>query len=94
MPWSFRQVYAHGCAVLLAGLFASLFFLALGGVSLCVLSAATFRLISPVVQMFSAAPWLLLMLHYVRYSDSLQAWFSEPLGLGPLGTAAMVPRRL
>jgi hypothetical protein len=77
----FRQVYAHACAALLAGLFASLFFLALGGVSLCVLSAAIFRLISPVVQMFSVAALVLLMLHYVKYSDSIQAWFSEPLGL-------------
>ena len=77
----FRQVYAHGCAVLLAGLFASLFFLALGGILLCVLNAATFRVISPIVQMFSVAALVLLMLHYFKYSDSMQAWFSEPLGL-------------
>src|ERR1700735_593957 len=38
----FRQMYAHGVAVLLAGIFAALLFLALGGVLLCVLDAARF----------------------------------------------------
>src|SRR6185437_699987 len=47
----FRQVYAHGSAVFLAGIFAALFFLALGGVLLCLLGAARFRMISPIMQM-------------------------------------------
>src|SRR5882757_6515702 len=77
----YRQLTAHACAVLLAGLFAALFFLALGGVLLCVLGAARFRMLSPVVQMFSMAAIVLLMLQYFRYGDSLQNWLDEPLGL-------------
>ena len=77
----FRQLYAHGCAVFLAGLFAALFFLALGGALLCVLSAAQFRVVSPVVQMFSMAAMLLLMLQYLKYGESLQKWLTEPLGV-------------
>jgi hypothetical protein len=77
----FRHVYAHGCAVLLAGLLAALFVLALGGALLCLLGAAWFRVVSPVVQMFSIAAMVLLMLEYLRYGDSLQTWLAEPLGL-------------
>jgi hypothetical protein len=77
----FRQVYAHGCAVLLAGSFAALFFLALGGVLLCALGAARFRVVSPIVQMFSVAALLLLMLQYLKYGDAMQEWLAEPLGL-------------
>jgi hypothetical protein len=77
----FRHLYAHACAVVLAGLFAALFFLALGGVLLCVLGAAWFRVVSPVVQMMSMAAILLLMLQYLRYADSMQAWLAEPLGI-------------
>jgi hypothetical protein len=77
----FRQLYAHACAVVLAGLFAALFFLALGGVLLCVLGAAWFRVVSPVVQMMSMAAMVLLMLQYLRYADSMQAWLAEPLGI-------------
>ncbi len=76
----FRQVYAHATAVLLAGLFASLFFLALGGVMLCVLGAARFRIVSPVIQMLSVTGLVLLMLHCVKYVDSMQALLSNPLG--------------
>src|SRR6185437_3500579 len=76
-----RQLYAHGCAVGLAGLFAALLFLALGGVLLCLLGAAGFRLLSPVVQTVSMAAIVLLMLQYFRYGDSLQSWLTEPLGL-------------
>ena len=78
----FRQVYAHGAAVLLAGEFAALFFLALGGVLLCVLGAARFRMASPVMQMLSVTGLVLLMLHCVKYVDSMQALLStEPLGM-------------
>jgi hypothetical protein len=75
----FRQMYAHGTAVLLAGIFAALFFLALGGVLLCVLDAARFRIASPIMQMLSVMALVLLMLHYVRYGDSMQALLSEHL---------------
>jgi hypothetical protein len=77
----FRQLCAHGCAVLLAGSFAALFFLALGGLLLCVLGAARFRIISPVVQLLSVAALVLLMLQYLKYADTIQAWLAEPLGI-------------
>jgi len=77
----YRQVYAHGISVLLAGLFASLFFLALGGVLLCVLGAARFHAISPLIQMFSVTALALLLLHYAKFGDSMQALLSEPLGM-------------
>jgi hypothetical protein len=77
----YRQLYAHACAVVLAGSFAALFFLALAGVLLCVLGAARFRIISPVVQMLSVAALVLLMLQYLRYGDAMQAWLAEPLGI-------------
>jgi hypothetical protein len=82
----FRQVYAHGAAVLLAGVFAALFFLALGGVLLCVLGGARFRMASPVIQMLSVTGLVLLMLHCVNYVDSMRALLS-----GPLGTARWLP---
>jgi len=82
----FRQVYAHGAAVLLAGVFAALLFLALGGVLLCVLGAARFRVVSPMMQMLSVTGLVLLMLHCVKYVDSMQALLS-----GPLGMARFVP---
>lgn len=77
----FRQVYAHGAAVLLAGVFTSLFFLALGGVLLCVLDAARFRVVSPLVQMVSVMALALLLLHYARCVDSMEAMLSGDLGM-------------
>ena len=53
----FRQIYAHAAAVLLAGIFAALFILALGGVLLCVLDAARFRMVSPILQWSRSWPW-------------------------------------
>ena len=77
----FRQVFAHGTAVLLAGVFAALLFLALGGVLLCVLDAAQFRVASPIMQMLSVMALVLLMLHYAKNGDSMQALLSEPMGM-------------
>lgn len=77
----FRQVYAHGVAVSLAGLFASLFFLALGGLLLCTLGARRFRLISPAIQMISVTTLLLLFMHYVRYGDAMQELLENPYGM-------------
>ena len=77
----FRQLYPHLVVVLLAGAFAAFFFLALGGVLLCVLGAARFRIVSPIVQMLSVMGLVLLMLHYARYGDSMQVLLSEPLGM-------------
>ncbi|HEY1742605.1 MAG TPA: hypothetical protein VGG18_05525 [Granulicella sp.] len=75
----FRQLYAHGIAVLLAGVFAALLFLALGGVLLCVLDAARFRMASPIMQMLSVTALVLLVLHYVQYGDSMETLLSQPL---------------
>jgi hypothetical protein len=74
----FRQVYAHTVATLCAGIFAALFFLALGGILLCVLDAARFRMVSPIVQMLSIMGLVLLMFHYIKYGDSIQAWLANP----------------
>jgi hypothetical protein len=76
-----RQLFAHACAVGMAGSFAALFILALGGVLLCVLGSAGFRAISPVVQMLSVACAVLLMVQYMRYVDSMQTWLAQPLGI-------------
>jgi hypothetical protein len=77
----FRQVFAHGVAVMLAGMFSALLFLAVGGVLLCVLNAAQFRVVSPVMQMLSVTALLLLLLHYAKTGDSIQALLTEPLGM-------------
>ena len=77
----FRQVFAHGTAVFLAGIFAAVFFLALGGVLLCVLGGARFRMVSPIMQMLSVTALALLLLQYAQYGDSMQALLSKPLGM-------------
>jgi hypothetical protein len=77
----FRHLYAHGCAVLLAGAFAVLSFLALGGLLLCLLGATFFRVVSPIVQMSSITVLVLLMLQYMKYGDAIQAWLRAPLGI-------------
>jgi hypothetical protein len=76
----FRHVYAHAVATVLAGSFAALLILALGGVLLCVLDAASFRIASPMLQMMAAMALTLLMLHYLRFGDSMQSLLSQPLG--------------
>lgn len=75
----FRQIYAHGAAVLLAGVFAALFFLALGGVLLCVLDGAWFRVASPLLQMLSVMALALLVLQCLKMGDAMQALLAEPL---------------
>ena len=76
----FRQLVAHLVAVLLAGLFAALLVLALGGLLLCVLSPAAFRLASPVLRMLAVSALVLLLLHYLRFGDSLEQLLTTPLG--------------
>ena len=75
-----RQLVAHAAAVLLAGIFASLLILALGGLLLCVLSPSAFRLVSPILRMLAIAALVLLLVHYARFGDSLEALLSMPLG--------------
>jgi hypothetical protein len=76
----FRQIYAHAAAVLLAGSFAAMLILALGGVLLCVLDATRFRRISPVLQALSVMALGLLVLQYAKAADgdSMQALLSGP----------------
>ncbi len=76
-----RHVYAHGVAVVLAGVFAASLFLAIGGVLLCVLDAARFRIVSPIMQAFSVMALVLLMLQYLQYGDSMQILLSQPHGI-------------
>ncbi len=76
----FRQVLAHAVALGMAGAFVALLVLALGGVLLCLLDGARFRMASPLVQMFFVLALVLLLLQYLRYGDSIQSWLTEPLG--------------
>jgi hypothetical protein len=75
-----RQMVAHGVAVGMAGVFAALFFLALGGVLLCVLGAARFRVVSPIVQVLSVMALGLLLLFFPWFGISMHGWLTEPLG--------------
>ena len=75
-----RQLAAHAAAVSMAGLFAALLFIAIGGVLLCVLSARQFRVVSPVVQTVSVMALVLLLLGYLQYSDAMQELLSGRLG--------------
>jgi hypothetical protein len=76
-----RQMFAHGVAVMSAGAFAALFFVALGSVMLCVLDASQFRIVSPLVQTLAVMALVLLTAHLGQYS----------LLARPLGAARWVP---
>lgn len=75
-----RQLTAHAAAVSMAGLFAALLFIAIGGVLLCVLSPAQFRAVSPVVQALSVMVLVLSMLQYLQYADAMKLLLSGQLG--------------
>jgi len=74
----FRQMYAHAVAVFLAGTFAALLILALGGVLLCVLDAARFRIASSILQTLAVTALALLVLHYFIFGDAMLALLSPP----------------
>jgi hypothetical protein len=74
----FRQIYAHAVAVLMAGTFAALLILALGGVLLCVLNAARFRMVAPILQMLAVMALALLVLHYLIFGDAMLGLLSPP----------------
>jgi hypothetical protein len=76
----FRQIYAHAAAVLLAGTFAALLVLALGGVLLCVLDPAHFRIASPALQMLSVMVLTLLLLQYFS-GGAIQLFRSQSNGI-------------
>ena len=72
---------AHAAATLLAGIFGAFFILALGGLLLCVLGAAVFRMVSPLVQLLAVGGLALLVLHYLRVGDAIEAQLSPPVGI-------------
>jgi hypothetical protein len=76
----FRQMYAHAIAVLLAGSFAALLILALGGILLCVLDPAYFRMAAPAMQLLSVMALTLLFLQYLS-GGALQLLKSQPQGI-------------
>ncbi len=67
----FRQLVAHVLSTAAAGIFAALFFLALGGILLCVLGGNLFRTISPIVQLLSVTALALVLVHYTKSGDNL-----------------------
>ncbi len=76
----YRQLWAHTVATGLAGVFAALALLAVGGVLLCVLDPRRFRVASPVLQMLAVVGLVLLLVHYGRYGNDLQTILAAPLG--------------
>lgn len=74
------QLGAHAAAVSMAGLFAALLFVAIGGVLLCVLSARQFRVVSPLVQTVSVMGLVLLLIGYLQYGDAIQELLGGRLG--------------
>jgi hypothetical protein len=77
-PSYFRGLFAHVVAVSLAGTFCALFFLALGGLLLCVLDARRFRIISPIMQTISVMVLALLIEHLMGYGRSLYTMLTGP----------------
>ncbi len=76
-----RHVVAYAVAVSMAGTFAALAVLALGGVLLCVLDAARFRLASPILQALCTMALVLLLLHGIIFGGSLPALLAVPHGM-------------
>lgn len=76
----FRHLYAHGAAVLLAGFFAVLLYLAIGSVLLCVLNATQFRRASALLQLCSVTLLGLLVMQYAMLGNLMQVLLKEPLG--------------
>ncbi len=74
----FRQIYAHAAAVLLAGTFAACLILALGGLLLCVLDAARFRMVSSILQLLAVTGLALLVLQYFIFGNAMLALLTPP----------------
>ncbi len=73
-----RSVLTQVAAVGLAGIFASLTILGVGGLLLCVLPLRVFRRVSPVLQMFAVVGLGLLVAHYVRFGGLLEMSLRQP----------------
>lgn len=75
-----RQLAAHATAASMAGFFAALLFVAIGGVLLCLLSGAQFRVVSPLVQAVSVMGLVLVIVEYLQYGDAMEQLLTGPLG--------------
>jgi hypothetical protein len=71
-----HTVWAHGAAVLLAGIFAAFTMLAIEGLVLCLLPPGWFRAISTAIQTISITLLLLLFLLYPLIAGQLQSLMS------------------
>lgn len=76
----YRQVWAHAAATSLAGVFAAVALLGLGGFMLCILDPRRFRVASPLLQLTIVVVLTLSMLHFLRYGDTMQTLLGGPLG--------------
>jgi hypothetical protein len=74
---AWHMVLAHGVATLMAGLFAALFFLAVGSLLLCLFGAAQLRWISPLIRMMATCGLVLLVLHYALLGDFMLGMLQE-----------------
>ena len=68
----YRHLWAHTAACCLAGAFAAVALLAVGGLMLCLLDPAQLRKASPVLQLVATTVLTLAVLHYIRYGASMQ----------------------
>jgi len=73
-----RVAGAHAVAVMMAGVFGATLIAGLGGLLLCVLPARLFRMVSPLMQMLTVAVLALMLIHYARFGDGIQAMLAEP----------------
>ncbi len=75
-----RLVGAHLVAVTCSGIFGASAVIAAGGLLLCVLPPGVFKRILPLLQVLATTMLGLLLVHYVRFGDSLDEVLSTPLG--------------
>ena len=73
-----RLLWAQTVAVGMAGVFGAMSVLAIGGLLLCVLPAAGFRRVSPVLQMLTTTLLVLLVIHYARFGDEMPLVLERP----------------
>lgn len=76
----FGQAWAQAVAVSMAGTFAALALLGVGGLMLCVFDPRRFRVASPVLQLVAVVLLTLALLHYLRYGDTMQVMLGGSLG--------------
>ncbi|HEY4358982.1 MAG TPA: hypothetical protein VGN16_24765 [Acidobacteriaceae bacterium] len=79
-PHFARLIGVHAAAVMMAGVFGAMLIAGLGGLLLCVLPARLFRTVSPLMQMLTVAALALMVIHYARFGDSMQAMLTMASG--------------